>query len=227
MGWRHRGLYTVATRHARGRLTRDEVVAGTWAHLTRRDAPEADLPGDGLLVVHGFGPASSHAHAPWDAFWPRTWLTGFDALPTGFDALLGCFDHAHRPPAQLVAWMREFGSRTGQPIALYQYDMSGGLDLETALICDPDGDTLTVREDRGTRQWRSGAWGRARHDPLQTMLRALRARPAGSSMPAPTPRRWSGAGPPCTPRATPAGPTWWNCCWTPSPACWTPSRTAA
>ncbi len=171
MGWRHRGLYTVATPYARRRLTRDEVVAGTWAHIAPRDAPDARLPREGLLVVHGFGPPWSHPHAPWDAFWPRTWLTG--------DTVSGLLDESHRPPAQLTAWMREFATGTGQPIALYQCEMSGGLDLEIALVCDPGGDTLTLREDRGTRQWHDGHWTRARHDPLQSMLRALRARPSG------------------------------------------------
>jgi ankyrin repeat protein len=176
MGWRFRGLYTVATAAARHRLSRDELVAGTWAHLTPADAPAAALPRAGLLVVHGFGPPSSHAHAPWDAFWPRTWLTG------PFD-LLEHFDQEHRPPAQLVAWMRGFAADTGLPVALYQCEMSGGLDLEIALVTDPDGDTLTMREDGGTRQWCDGRWGRARHDPLQTMLRALWARPDGWMFP--------------------------------------------
>ncbi|WP_326999861.1 ankyrin repeat domain-containing protein [Dactylosporangium sp. NBC_01737] len=175
MGWRFRGLYTVATAAARRRLTRDEIVAGTWAHITPADAPGASLPRAGLLVVHGFGPPSSHAHAPWDAFWPRTWLTPLPS-PAG---LLDLLDQEHRPPAQLIGWMHGFAHDTGLPIALYQCEMSGGLDLEIALVADPGGDTLTMREDRGTRQWRDGHRERARHDPLQTMLRALWARPDG------------------------------------------------
>jgi hypothetical protein len=169
MGWRFRGLYTVATPHARRVLARDEVVAGTWAHLTPGDAPAAHLPRPGLLVVHGL--------RDWDAFWPRHRL----AVPA---ALLELFDDTHRPPAQLLAWMHEFTAATALPIALYQCEMSGGLDLEIAFVTGPDGDTFTARSPtsppfHGTREWHGGRWGRARTDPLQSMLRALGARPDG------------------------------------------------
>src|SRR5688572_11848662 len=174
MGWRFKGLYTVATRRACRWLTDDELVAGRWAHIAPSDAPDASLPRVGLLVLHGFGPPSRAVGVPWDAFRPP----GEEPGPTLPPELSPGF----RPPAPMVAWMLGFVRETGLPIALYQCEMSGGLDDESALICDADGVTLTMRGDRGSRRWHAaGGWERSRRDPLQTMLRALWAHPVGRS----------------------------------------------
>ncbi|GIJ50351.1 hypothetical protein Val02_72370 [Virgisporangium aliadipatigenens] len=172
VGWHFKGVYTVGARVARQWFTRDDLVRGTWAHIAPADAPDALLPRVGLLVVHGFGPSLYRNEVPWDAFAPRDPPREPPCLPADLYAF-------HRPPSALVGWMMEFTRDTGLPIALYQCEMSGGIDVETALVCDADGITLTVRGPRRFRQWRDGHWERARRDPLQTMLRALWARPDG------------------------------------------------
>jgi ankyrin repeat protein len=172
VGWHFKGVYTVGTWRARQWLTRDDLVRGTWAHIAPADAPDALLPRVGLLVVHGFGVSFYRGETPWDAFAPRRPQPEPPHLPPDLYTL-------HRPPAALVGWMAGLTRDTGVPVALYQCEMSGGIDAESALVCDADEVTLTVRGPRGFRQWRDGRWERARTDPLQTMLRALWARPDG------------------------------------------------
>jgi hypothetical protein len=157
MGWDFRGLYTVDTAAARSRLTADELVRGVWAEVPASAAPDARLPASGLLVVHGFGPDPCDG-VPWDAFWP---IGPVDAVP----AEIGRLDWRHRPPRNLVAWMRAFTTATGVPIALYECVMHGGdVDTEIAVVCDAD--TTTVADHRSSPD-----------SPLLTMLRALGARP--------------------------------------------------
>jgi hypothetical protein len=157
VGWNFRGLYTVGTAEARVRLARDEIVRGVWAEVPASAAPDAALPGPGLLVVHGFGPGERDG-MPWDAFWP--------AGPVGeVPDEVRRLERGHRPPRNLVAWMREFAGAVGVPIALYQCVMHGGdIDVEVAVVCDAGGTRVADRRS-------------ARTSPLLTMLRALGARP--------------------------------------------------
>ena len=159
MGWDFRGLYTVGTAAARDRLTRDELVRGRFAEIPPPAAPDALLPPEGLLVVHGFGPYRGE-HVPWDAFWPAAG-TGIIDAPAEVQAL----DWMSRPPRNLVAWMREFAGVTGVPVVLYECVMSAGyVEEEIAVVC-----TAT---DTRPCQLRT-----ARTSPLIVMLEVLGARP--------------------------------------------------
>ncbi|GAA3287466.1 hypothetical protein Dvina_36090 [Dactylosporangium vinaceum] len=159
MGWDFRGLYTVGTAAARDRLTRDALVRGRFAEIPPAAAPDAALPAHGLLVVHGFGPHADDP-VPWDAFWPAPG-TAVAELPDEVRAL----DRPHRPPRNLVAWMRECAAATGAPMVLYECVMfAGTIEAEVALVCTATGTRLC---DRAT----------ARTSPLIVMLEVLGARP--------------------------------------------------